>query len=727
MNRVSIRIRFRVSSTLAALLLALSTLLVSGAPPARAALDPKFDPSKLTIPKLHPIPAFKPTRYVMPNGIVVFLLEDHSLPTVSLSIASRASSLWDPKEKTGLSGITGVVMRSGGTATHSGDWLDDRLAAIGASIQTSIGVDVATGSFWCLTENTGEVLGLFADVLRRPAFPEDKIELSRVGARREIASRNDEMLNVLRRVATQAVYGKDSPEGRTTEYATVEAIQRDDLVKCHAQAFQPNRMFLTVYGDFKSADMKKLLATTLADWKGSGVPAPKIPEPVTSTTKRLVFAPKDDVTQAGIVLAEPGFKMLEPDYPEMDILEQALGGGFQSRLFNIIRTQRGLAYAAGAVSGAGYMRPGVFQAYSLTKSESTMVALDLLRSEVVRATREPFTEDETRIARDSQLNSLVFQFEQPSQVLARMASYEMAGYPADFLQRYQSGVEATTPASMLAAAKRHIHPDAQVVIIVGKEKDFDRPLDAMGLSVERVDITIPPPPSKTATLGAATPQQLARGKALLAKAADKAGGSAAWAAVKSLSMEQEATVSMQGQSIQLGMTMVWKLPDRMVITQKLPMGEMTQGFDGTNGWMKGFGRLQDLPASGIASFKRQYLTSMFHLFGHPEDLEVRALEEPRVVDGTSYQVAAVKSDDVRDWTLLFAPDGSLARMERQSENPQMPGLELTIYDDWRAVGTLRYPHVEKVVVGGQPFMEGKVASLKLNPELDEAQFKKPAQ
>ena len=118
---------------------------------------------------------------------------------------------------------------------------------------------------------------------------------------------------------------------------------------------------------------------------------------------------------------------------------------------------------------------------------------------------------------------------------------------------------------------------------------------------------------------------------------------------------------------------------------------------------------------------------MFHLFGHPEDLEVRALDEPRVVDGTSYQVATVKSDDVRDWALLFAPDGSLARMERQSENPQMPGLELTIFDDWRAVGAIRYPHIEKVMVGGQPFMDGKLASLKLNPELDEAAFKKPAQ
>ena len=249
----------------------------------------------------------------------------------------------------------------------------------------------------------------------------------------------------------------------------------------------------------------------------------------------------------------------------------------------------------------------------------------------------------------------------------------------------------------------------------------------MGLPVERVDITIPPPASKTASLGAATPEQLARGKALLAKAAEIAGGSAAWAAVKTLNLEQDATVNMQGQSLQLGLTMAWKLPDRMVITQKLPMGEMTQGFDGTNGWMKGFGRLEDLPASGNATFKRQYLTSLFHLFGHPDDLEVRALDEPRVVDGVSYQVATVKSDDVRDWTLLFAPDGSLARMERQSDNPQVPGLELTSYDDWRAVGAIRYPHAEKVLVAGQPFLDGKITSLKLNPTLDEAAFKKPAQ
>lgn len=717
MNRTHVRF--------AALLAAL--VAISSACPAHAALDPKFDPTKLTIPKLHPIPTVKPERYVMPNGIVVFLLEDHSLPVVNGFAYSRASSLWDPKDKTGLSSITGTVMRSGGTKAHGGDWLDDRLAAIGASIDASIGVDLGYGGFFSLTENAPEVLGLFADVLRRPEFPEDKIELAKVAERRGIASRNDEMIPLLQRVARQAVFGADSPEGRLVEYATLDAIQRDDLVRCHAQVFQPNRMFVAVYGDFKSSDMKKLLAAAFADWKASGAPEPKLAEPATRVTPRLVFAPKDDVTQSGIVVTEPGFRQIDPDYPNMDVMSQALGGGFQSRLFNIIRTQRGLAYAAGCNSGAGLRRPGVFFAYSLTKSESTFVAFDLLRAEVARATREPFSDDETRIARDSQLNSFVFNFEEPSQVLSRVAYYEMAGYPADFLQRYQKGLEAVTPATMLAATKNHIHPDAEVAIIVGKEKDFDRPLASAGLPVERVDITIPSPASRNAAAGPATPAQLAAGKALLRKAADLAGGAAAWAAFKTVNLEQDANVSMQGQSLQLGISVSWRLPDRMVITQKTPMGDVTQGFDGTNGWMKGFGQLQDVPASGLSQFKRQYETSFFRLFGHGDDLEVRALDQPRVIDGVSYRVATVKSDLVRDWTLLFAPDGTLARAEHQSDNAQMPGVEAETYGDWRAVGAIKYPFAQKVEVDGKPFMDGKTSSLKLDSPIDDAVFKKPAQ
>ena len=439
-----------------------------------------FDPSKLTTPPLHPIPAVHPERYTLPNGAVIYLLEDHELPTVRGTAFFPASPTWVNADRAGLADLVGEAMRSGGSAKHGGDWLDDRLAAIGAEINTELGNDMASGSFHCLSDNTSEVVKLMAELLRDPAFPADKIELAKVDLRRQIASRNDEMLPLLVRTARVAVNGKDSPYSRQPEYATVEPIERADCAALHGQVFVPNRMILAVFGDFQSAEMKALIASAFGDWAKSDSPAPPAPAEPPATTRHVMFAPKEDVTQSGIVLTHRGFLNKDPDAAAMDVVEMALGGGFQSRLVNRIRTQRGLAYATGAFAGGDYVRPAAFIAYSLTKSESTMVSLDLLRGEVVRVTQAPFTDAELATAKQSVENSLVFRFERPEQVLFRAAYYELVGYPSDFLQSYQTALHAVTASSAFEAAKRKIHPDQLVTVIVGKESDFDRKLDSLG-------------------------------------------------------------------------------------------------------------------------------------------------------------------------------------------------------------------------------------------------------
>ncbi len=470
-----------------------ATVLWFGPAPA-ADLDKKFDPSNLTVPALHPFAKVTPERIVLQNGLVLFLLEDHTLPVVQGTAYVRASGAWVPADRVGLGSLTANVMRSGGSADKPGDWIDDRLAAIGASISSSMGTDFASAGFWSLSENAPEVLGLLAEVIRRPAFPEDKIELAKIGIRRSIASRNDELVGLLFRLARQSVYGKDSPWARQPEYATIEPINRDDCIAMHQLVYAPNRFILVIYGDFKSASMKKQVEAAFGDWKRNDKPTPPIPGVPASTEPRVVFAPKDDVTQSGVIVAQMGYKADDPDNAAMDVIEQALGGGFSSRLFNVIRTQRGLAYAAGATAGGGYFRPGVFMAYTLTRNDSAMVSTDLLRSEVARAAREPFQPEEAKLAREAVENALVFQVSDRASVLFRAGFFEMAGYPQDFLQRYQKDLAAVTPETMLAAAKAKIHPEQFVTVIVGKEKEFDRPLDSMGQTVERVDITIPPPP-----------------------------------------------------------------------------------------------------------------------------------------------------------------------------------------------------------------------------------------
>jgi len=181
------RSRFAPGRSALAAALALIAAATVPKPVAAADIDPKFDPAKVTAPALRPIPKATPERFTLKNGMVVYLLENHELPRVQGTAYVRSSPLWVPDDKVGLGVITGRTMRTGGSVARTGDWLDDRLGAIGASISTSISSDFANGGFNCLSDNTREVVGLWSEVLQKPAFPDDKVELGRVGVRREIA------------------------------------------------------------------------------------------------------------------------------------------------------------------------------------------------------------------------------------------------------------------------------------------------------------------------------------------------------------------------------------------------------------------------------------------------------------------------------------------------------------------------------------------------------------
>ncbi len=474
-----------------AALVALVALAIAA--PSASAADSRFDPHHLVAPPLHALRVAEPERLTLPNGAVVFLLEDHTFPVVSGTAYFPSAPTLVPDRLVGLAGLTGDVMRSGGSAAHPGDALDDRLAAIGASVTTALSGETGEADFRCLTENTDEVVRLFADVIRRPEFPEDKIELAKVGLHQEIASRNDEMIPIATRVARQAVYGPGSPWSRIPEHATVDAITRADCRRLHGAVFVPERMVLAVYGDFRAAEMKRRLAAAFGDWKRSGTPAPRLPAQPARAPHELFFAPKDDVTQSALLIAGIGHRVDDPDQAAMDVVEQALGGGSQSRLNRHIRTERGLAYATGVTAGADYRRPGVFMAYSLTRNDSALTALGLLRGELDDVLRAPLGGDEFRAAKESVQNQFVFNYEERSSVLFRDAWYQVEGYPLDFLTRYQRALDAVTPEAALAAARRFVRPGEMSVIVVGKEKEFERPLDGEGLKVERVDIAIPPP------------------------------------------------------------------------------------------------------------------------------------------------------------------------------------------------------------------------------------------
>ncbi len=443
----------------------------------------------LTYPPLTDIQVPEVDRTELPNGLVLYLLEDHSLPKVEGIALIRTGSRFEPAEKVGLASITGQVMRTGGTPARPGEEIDRTLANTGSVVETGIGNSSASASLYCLRENLPQVLEILADLLRNPAFPEDKIELAKVQQRSAIARRNDNVGGIAGREFSKLLYGTSSPYARSTEYATIHSITRDDLIGFHSKYFHPNQIALGLWGDFSAAEVKSLVSRYFGSWQREDVELPPLPEVSTDWEASVNFIAKDDVNQTNLRMGHLGGRRDDEDYFALQLMSKILGGGFSSRLFRRIRTELGLAYAVSASWGAGWDRPGTFLLFCNTKSESTVQAAEEILKEVRRITEEPVSKDELRVAKEGILNSFIFNFDSKAKLVQRLMTYDYYGYPKDFLDKFKTNIEKVTVEDILRAAKAHIHPNKIVLLAVGREKDFDQPLATLG-KVTTIDITI---------------------------------------------------------------------------------------------------------------------------------------------------------------------------------------------------------------------------------------------
>jgi zinc protease len=442
-----------------------------------------------------PLPAFeipRPERFVLNNGLVIMLLEDHELPLVEVTALVRAGGRFDPVDKIGLAKLAAGVLRSGGTEALSSDQLDDWLESKAASIEAAADGDLVRVTLSSLTEGFPEVLRVFADILRRPAFDAAKLEVARNQAIGNLSRQNDEPDDILFREFKKVVYGPDSPYGRTETYATLGAIRRDDLVAWHREGFHPERTVLGVVGDFNKAGVLALLRG-FGDWPRAAASPPPSAKAAwrEQPSPGVYWAEKADMTQSGVMLGHLGVRNDDPDYYALEILNGVFSGSFAARLISHIRTQKGLAYSVDGRVGSEWERPGLTYFYMSTKTQTTGAGIQALLDEV-RAiqTTQPPSEEEVEKSRQRLLNSFVFNADTPRKVLGQQLLLEITGYPLDWYSHYRAGLEAVTPAQVRDAALHHLHAGDFALVVVGPAAGRDRPLTDFG-TVTKVDLAIP--------------------------------------------------------------------------------------------------------------------------------------------------------------------------------------------------------------------------------------------
>lgn len=416
-------------------------------------------------------------RFELDNGLVVYFYEDHSLPVVALDATFRLGEIYVPAEKAGLAELCGSVLRTGGSIATAPDDFDQMLDFVGASLGSSAGTESGTVNLRTLRKDFELGLRLMAEMLKDPRFDSEKFDIAVENTLEGIRRENDNPNLITRREFYKLLF-PDHPYGRSATEATVSAITRDDLVSYHSKFYHPNNCIMALSGDLTRQQAEDLIRNYLSDWKRSDSALPDFPEikaPATGT----YYAFKD-LNQSYFRIGHPGISRSNPDRHKVQVMNFVLGsGGFLSRMTNTIRVQEGLSYAVGS-NFYEMDRSGSFYAYCQTKGEATAKAIELMIAEIEKLIADGITDKELETAKNSILNSDIFRYSTPHQIVAQQASLEFYGFPPDQLVKNIEEIKAVTKEDVKSVAAKYLHPENLIMIVVGKKDLFDKPLSTFG-------------------------------------------------------------------------------------------------------------------------------------------------------------------------------------------------------------------------------------------------------
>src|SRR5205809_6540971 len=343
--------------------------------------------------------------------------------------------------------------------------------------------ETRTASFSGLSKNTYQLNDLGFDLMRNPRNDTSRVRLTAAQQQESWRRRNDTPGSVLGRAWSQVLMG-DHPLGRTQVTPQWVAGFTPGRFRWPQQPiFCPGQLILVVPGGYTGRGMLASLERLFRGWGKSRAGLGPLPPVQFTHGPKLVLVEKD-VNQSNIRMGHAGGIRVgnTPEYFAAQVADFLLGGGggFNSRLLERARSDSGFAYSVFSVWNADTKREDQFFAGAQVRAEKTVAAVRLMRDLVGSMATEPVTARDVKLAQDNEVNSFVFQFQNAGEIVARQLGYAVDGLPPNWFDLYLKGIQAVTPDQVTAVAKRYLHADQMVILVVGKPAAFDKPLTEIG-------------------------------------------------------------------------------------------------------------------------------------------------------------------------------------------------------------------------------------------------------
>lgn len=330
------------------------------------------------------------------NGIRLIVREDHRLPFVSFSAVMGGGLLSESGENNGITQLTADLLTRG-TARHDAEEIARRFETLGASLAAFSGRNSFGLNAHCLTENTDEIFGLFAECLLKPSFPAAELDKQRVVQIANIREQHEKPMFVAQQALRETLFPDHpyrwDPNGSE---ASLGNIGRDDVAAHYARLASAGNLVLSVFGDIAADRAAALAEKFFAALPENGRPALTNAAPRPALPARVERAQQKQ--QAIVLIGFPGLDLRDPRNDALAVLQRAMSG-LSSDMMMEIRDKRGLAYYGGAASMSG-MQAGMFMLYCGTRPDVVPQVEQLMREQMTRATSQGLRDEEWKRARE---------------------------------------------------------------------------------------------------------------------------------------------------------------------------------------------------------------------------------------------------------------------------------------------------------------------------------------
>lgn len=430
-----------------------------------------------------PVPSLPaPQSFKLANGLTVLHSQRSGLPIVTAQLVVNAGLGANDPMRPGAADFAAAMLEEG-TTTKSSVQIAQEIEQLGAGYAAQTRRDATLLRIDALARNFPAALGLVADIAQHPTFPTDEIERQRKAHLSEIVEAREDAGTLAEVAFSRALYGPDHPYGRSN-LGTEESMQRineADLREFWQRWFRPDNAALVVVGAIDAASLRSLAEQLWGSWTVAPIAtASKVEAPAVTTAARIVIVDKPGAPQAELRIGRIGTVRTTPDFAALQVLNEAIGGGFTSRLNLDLREEKGYTYGIGSRFEYG-RRPGPFVVRTAVKSDVAVPAIREILAQLKRAGAAPLTAEELQRARGSLTQSLPAMFETNSATGSSFGELFAYGLPLDYFRRLPSQLTQVRSADLPPLARRYFDPASTVVIAVGDRASLQPALEALRL------------------------------------------------------------------------------------------------------------------------------------------------------------------------------------------------------------------------------------------------------